>query len=76
VKEIRAAIETAQERLRNIISALSSLSMKSTVSTNQQDALLPWVKSTVILIGATTENPYFEVNKALVSRASSSYATK
>ncbi len=36
----------------------------------QQDALLPWVENgTVILIGATTENPYFEVNKALVSRS-------
>ena len=37
---------------------------------SQQDALLPWVENgTVILIGATTENPYFEVNKALVSRS-------
>lgn len=36
----------------------------------QQDALLPYVeKGTVILIGATTENPYFEVNKALISRS-------
>lgn len=36
----------------------------------QQDALLPYVEDgTVILIGATTENPYFEVNKALVSRS-------
>ena len=36
----------------------------------QQDALLPFVeKGTIILIGATTENPYFEVNKALISRS-------
>ncbi|MEG0073037.1 MAG: replication-associated recombination protein A [Clostridia bacterium] len=36
----------------------------------QQDALLPHVESgKIILIGATTENPYFEVNKALVSRS-------
>jgi putative ATPase len=36
----------------------------------QQDALLPWVEDgTVTLIGATTENPYFEVNPALVSRS-------
>ena len=36
----------------------------------QQDALLPFVEDgTVILIGATTENPFFEVNKALVSRS-------
>ena len=36
----------------------------------QQDALLPYVEDgTVVLIGATTENPFFEVNKALVSRS-------
>ena len=36
----------------------------------QQDALLPYVeKGKIILIGATTENPYFEVNKALISRS-------
>ena len=36
----------------------------------QQDALLPYVEDgTIVLIGATTENPYFEVNKALVSRS-------
>ena len=36
----------------------------------QQDALLPYVEDgTIILIGATTENPYFEVNKALISRS-------
>ena len=37
---------------------------------SQQDALLPWVENgVVILVGATTENPFFEVNKALVSRS-------
>ncbi|MDQ2086652.1 replication-associated recombination protein A [Herbivorax sp. ANBcel31] len=37
----------------------------------QQDALLPFVEDgTIILVGATTENPYFEVNKALISRSS------
>ena len=37
---------------------------------SQQDALLPHVEDgTLVLIGATTENPYFEVNKALVSRS-------
>ena len=36
----------------------------------QQDALLPFVENgTIILIGSTTENPYFEVNKALISRS-------
>lgn len=38
---------------------------------SQQDALLPYVENgTIVLIGATTENPYFEVNKALISRSS------
>jgi putative ATPase len=37
----------------------------------QQDSLLPFVENgTIILIGATTENPFFEVNKALISRSS------
>ncbi len=37
----------------------------------QQDALLPFVENgTIVMIGATTENPYFEVNKALISRSS------
>jgi len=36
----------------------------------QQDALLPYVENgTIILIGATTENPFFEVNKAVISRS-------
>ena len=36
----------------------------------QQDALLPYVEDgTIILIGATTENPFFEVNKAIISRS-------
>ena len=36
----------------------------------QQDYLLPFVEDgTLILIGATTENPYFEVNSALISRS-------
>lgn len=38
---------------------------------SQQDYLLPFVEDgTLILIGATTENPYFEVNSALISRSS------
>ncbi len=37
---------------------------------SQQDALLPYVENgTIVLIGATTENPYFEVNSALISRS-------
>ncbi len=71
VKEIRGAIETAQER-HNKHSQRTILFVDEVHRFNksQQDALLPWVENgTVILIGATTENPYFEVNKALVSRS-------
>ncbi len=71
VKEIRAAIETAQQR-RNKHNQRTILFIDEVHRFNksQQDALLPWVENgTVILIGATTENPYFEVNKALVSRS-------
>ncbi|MFM7424878.1 MAG: AAA family ATPase [Elainella sp.] len=71
VKEIRDAIATAQER-RGTQSQKTILFVDEVHRFNkaQQDALLPWVENgTVILIGATTENPYFEVNKALVSRS-------
>ncbi|BAY20137.1 recombination factor protein RarA/unknown domain fusion protein (plasmid) [Anabaenopsis circularis NIES-21] len=71
VKEIRAAIETAQQQ-RKMYSSRTILFVDEVHRFNksQQDALLPWVENgTVILIGATTENPYFEVNKALVSRS-------
>jgi putative ATPase len=71
VKEIRAAIATAQEK-RGLYSQRTLLFVDEVHRFNksQQDALLPWVENgTVILIGATTENPYFEVNKALVSRS-------
>jgi putative ATPase len=71
VKEIREAIATARER-RAHYGQRSILFVDEVHRFNkaQQDALLPWVENgTVILIGATTENPYFEVNKALVSRS-------
>ncbi|MEO1182996.1 MAG: AAA family ATPase, partial [Cyanobacteria bacterium J06636_28] len=71
VKDIRAAIATAQE-LRGQHGQRTILFVDEVHRFNksQQDALLPWVENgTVILIGATTENPYFEVNKALVSRS-------
>lgn len=71
VKEIRSAIETAQQQ-RKFHSSRTILFVDEVHRFNksQQDALLPWVENgTVILIGATTENPYFEVNKALVSRS-------
>jgi putative ATPase len=71
VQEIRAAVATAQERLgqqgqRTIL----FVDEVHRFNKAQQDALLPWVENgTLIFIGATTENPYFEVNKALVSRS-------
>jgi putative ATPase len=71
VKEIRDAITTAQEH-RSLYRQRTILFVDEVHRFNkaQQDALLPWVENgAVILIGATTENPYFEVNKALVSRS-------
>jgi putative ATPase len=71
VKDIREAIAAAQE-LRGQYGRRTILFIDEVHRFNkaQQDALLPWVENgTVVLIGATTENPYFEVNKALVSRS-------
>lgn len=71
VKEIRQAIADAQER-RNLYNQRTTLFVDEVHRWNkaQQDALLPHVeRGTIILIGATTENPFFEVNKALVSRS-------
>lgn len=71
VKDIRDAISVAQEK-RGMYDQRTILFVDEVHRFNkaQQDALLPWVENgTVILIGATTENPYFEVNKALVSRS-------
>lgn len=71
VKDIKESIEAAKTKL--------ALNNKRTIffideihrfNKAQQDTLLPYVEDgTVILIGATTENPYFEVNKALISRS-------
>ena len=68
--DIRKVVESAKERLR--------LHQRRTIlfvdeihrfNKAQQDVLLPYVENgTVILIGATTENPYFEVNSPLLSR--------
>jgi len=71
VKEIREAISTAQERQKKHSQrTILFVDEVHRFNKSQQDALLPWVENgTVILIGATTENPYFEVNKALVSRS-------
>ncbi len=71
VADIRRAVQEASER-RRTEGQRTILFVDEVHRFNraQQDALLPWVENgTVILIGATTENPYFEVNKALVSRS-------
>ena len=71
VKEIREAIDEALTR-RKLHGLRTTLFVDEVHRWNkaQQDALLPHVENgTLILIGATTENPYFEVNKALVSRS-------
>ena len=71
VGDIKSAIEEAKNMLLNP-SGKCVLFIDEIHRFNklQQDALLPFVEDgTVILIGATTENPYFEVNKALISRS-------
>ncbi len=71
VKELRYEIEEAKKRLE-LFEQRTILFVDEVHRWNksQQDALLPWVENgTFILIGATTENPFFEVNAALVSRS-------
>ncbi|MFN2189203.1 MAG: AAA family ATPase [Candidatus Promineifilaceae bacterium] len=71
VAQIRESIKEARER-RNLYGQRTTLFVDEVHRWNkaQQDALLPHVENgTIIMIGATTENPYFEVNKALVSRS-------
>jgi putative ATPase len=71
VKEIRDATESAKETLSHFDKrTILFIDEVHRFNKAQQDALLPHVENGVlILIGATTENPYFEVNKALVSRS-------
>ena len=69
--EVRAVIERARQRLqtggRRTVFFLDEIHRFNKA---QQDALLPAVEDGLLtLIGATTENPYFEVNSALISRA-------
>ncbi len=71
IKDIREAISTAQNQGKyHQQKTILFIDEVHRFNKSQQDALLPWVENgTIILIGATTENPYFEVNKALVSRS-------
>jgi putative ATPase len=70
VAEVRGAIAAAQERLAlNGQRTVLFIDEIHRFNKAQQDALLPHVEDgTITLIGATTENPYFEVNSALLSR--------
>ena len=70
IKDIREVVDKAKEYLK-LYSKRTILFIDEIHRFNktQQDALLPYVeRGIIILIGATTENPYFEVNKALLSR--------
>jgi putative ATPase len=71
VADVRAVLQRATERLGTSgTRTILFLDEIHRFNKAQQDALLPAVESGLItLIGATTENPYFEVNSALLSRA-------
>jgi putative ATPase len=71
VKDIRSVVERA-EQIRRVDNRRTVLFVDEVHRFNksQQDAFLPYVENgTLILIGATTENPSFELNNALLSRA-------
>lgn len=70
VKDIRKVMEKAEENLKMYGKrTILFVDEIHRFNKSQQDALLPFVeRGVIILIGATTENPYFEVNKALLSR--------
>ena len=71
VKDLRSEVTDASHRLeRHGLRTILFIDEVHRFNSAQQDALLPWVENgTLTLIGATTENPFFEVNKALVSRS-------
>jgi putative ATPase len=70
VKEIRAAIETARSNQLSGFRTLLFVDEVHRFNKSQQDAFLPHIEDgTVTFIGATTENPSFELNNALLSRA-------
>jgi putative ATPase len=69
IKDIRAVVEQARA-LRGKRNTVLFLDEVHRFNKSQQDAFLPYVEDgTLIFIGATTENPSFEVNNALLSRA-------
>jgi putative ATPase len=69
VKDIRASIDQAEQYLARGKHTILFIDEIHRFNKSQQDALLPFVESGLVtLIGATTENPSFEVNSALLSR--------
>lgn len=70
VKELRGVLDNAVEDLKmDQIQTVLFLDEIHRFNKSQQDVLLPFIeKGQILLIGATTENPYFYVNKALLSR--------
>ena len=71
IKDIKEIVENAKNTLAiNGKKTILFIDEIHRFNKSQQDSLLPFVEDgTVILIGATTENPYFEVNRALISRS-------
>ena len=70
VKDIRAAMEQAQQHQAEGRQTILFVDEIHRFNKSQQDALLPYAESGLVtLVGATTENPSFEVNSALLSRA-------
>ena len=70
VKEIRSSMERAQHNLALGKKTILFVDEIHRFNKSQQDGLLPFVESGLVtLVGATTENPSFEVNSALLSRA-------
>jgi putative ATPase len=71
VKDIRAVMERAEHRLESAIQTVLFVDEVHRFNKTQQDAFLPFIENgTVIFIGATTENPSFALNNALLSRLS------
>lgn len=69
IKDIKAVMKKAEERRENGIKTIVFVDEIHRFNKAQQDAFLPYVeKGSIILIGATTENPSFEINSALLSR--------
>ncbi len=70
VKDIRQAVEEAKQEQRYGRRTILFIDEVHRFNKAQQDAFLPYVEDgTLIFIGATTENPSFEINNALLSRA-------